>query len=141
MSDRRYRFEDSVVVSDLKYWGYRKGKQRAADGSAATNTIDQIMSGRGGKVGHKVLCLDMPQRAWEINRRVFELPTDYISVLIARYCLPVKLHNGQPYESWELAELLDVELRTYQYRLTQARKCYKRLLFGAEIIALQPQVG
>ena len=136
---RHYTFEDSAVVSDLKYWGYHKGKQYAADGYSPENTLAQILSGRSDFGGHKILCLDMPQRAWEINYRVMELPTDYIMVLVARYCLPVKSQSGQLYEAPELAELLGVSVSTYKFRLTQAKKYYRRLLFGAEVVELYPQ--
>ena len=138
---RHYTFEDSATVSDLKYWGYHKGKQCAADGYSPVNTLDQLMSGRGDCGGHRVLCLDMPPEAWRINARVMELPTDYIAVLLARFCLPVKAHNGQPYDAHELAVILGVSVTTYKFRLTQAKRYYRRLLFGAEVVELYPQAA
>jgi hypothetical protein len=138
---RHYTFEDSAAVSDLKYWGYHKGKQCAADGYSPENTLAQLLSGRSDFGGHRILCLDMPIKAWEINFRVMELPTDYIAVLTARYCLPVKAENGQPYEAHELAHVLGIAVTTYKYRLTQAKRYYRRLMFGAEVVELYPQVA
>ena len=85
------------------------------------------------------MCKDMPPTAWEVNFRVFELPTDYIAVLLARFCLPVKAETGHPYEAAELAEILGIAVSTYRFRLTQAKRYYRRLLFGAEVIELYPQ--
>lgn len=136
---RKYTFEDSAVVSDLKYWGYHKGKQCAADGYSPTSTLDQLLSGRSDFGGHRVLCLDMPRKAWEINYRVMSLPTDYKAVLMARFCLPVKSDTGQPYEPLELADFLGISVSTYRHRLMQAKRSYKRLIFGAEVLAFAPE--
>src|SRR3990167_10486388 len=82
--------EDSVVHSDLKYWGYHRGKQCAADGYSPESTLAHLMTGVSDFVGHRILCLDMPPRAWEIDFCVMALPTDYAAALMGRYCLPTK---------------------------------------------------
>jgi hypothetical protein len=136
MARPRHSFEDSVVADDLRYWGYYKGRQYAADGSSPENTIANIMSGAGSIPGHKVLVVDMTPRAWQINARVFRLPTDYVSVLVGRYCLPVKHKDGQPYSAEEVAEVLKIGMRIYWGRLSSARSAYRRTIF-AETVPLQ----
>lgn len=125
---RKRTFEDSVVHSDLCYWGYWKGRQYAADGSSPINTLSQILSGVGGQPGHKVLCLDMKPRAWQINAKVFSLPSELREVLVGRYCLPVK-ENGQPYKTEEIAPLLRITPRGFYKRLAQARQAYTSMVF------------
>ncbi len=127
-------FESSVVESDLKYWGYWKGRQCAADGYSPENSIAQIMSGRSDRPGHRVLCLDMKPRAWQINARVLRLPAVLVEALIARYCLPVKL-TGHPYQGHELADVLGVSHSVFRQRLADARRQYRAHVFhSAEIV-------
>ncbi len=126
-------FEDSVVYDDLRYWGYYKGRQCAADGYSPHNTISELLMGGGGQPGHKILVLDMTPRAWRINAHVYSLPTDYIAVLLGRFCLPVKSNNGQPYTGPEVAEVLGIEVRVYWDRLRAARTAYRRMIFADEL--------
>lgn len=135
MARSKYTFEDSVVEADLKYWGFWKGIQCAADGYPPGQTIKELLSGKTEKPGHRVLCKDMPARAWQINAVVMRMPTDLIAALIGRYCLPMK-DNGQPFESREIAETLGVPVRTFYFRLGLARRLYRRSLFGAELTVL-----
>lgn len=140
MARPRQSFEDSVVYDDLRYWGYYKGRQCAADGYSPENTIAHILSGQSGISGHRVLVLDMTARAWQINARVFTQPTDQVAVLIARFCLPVKLDGsqaGQPYEAGEIAEVLKIDRRTYWERLRLARLDYRRSIFGVPLNELE----
>lgn len=123
-------FEDSVVRADLSMWGYQKGKQCAADGYSPVNTLDQIMSGRSDNPGHRVLVLDMPERAWAVNRIVMSLPRDYIQILIARYCLPVEPTTGRPYDIAFLADLLGISVPLYRKRLYFAKAAYRIRVFG-----------
>lgn len=125
----RQTYEQNVVTSELKYWGYHKGKQYAADGWPPDSTLTQLLSGRGGAVGHKILVLEMPPEAWRINAIVMKLPTDYIAALVSRYCLPVVPETGRPYEQAFLAGLLGVDLPTYRERLAKARNAYAGLIF------------
>ncbi len=122
-------YEQSVASSELKYWGYHKGKQFAAEGWAPSNTLAQIMSGRSDNPGHRILCLDMPASVWPINAAVMRLPTDYVAVLVSRYCLPVEPNTGRPYEAHYLADLLGIGAQTYRDRLSRAREAYSRLIF------------
>ena len=137
MGRPKQSFEDSVVYDDLRYWGYYKGRQCAADGYSPENTIAHILSGQSGVVGHRVLVLDMTPRAWQINGRVMQQPTDNIAVLIGRFCLPVKADTGQPYEAREIADVLRIDLRTYWERLRRARDAYRSSLFGPALAALE----
>jgi hypothetical protein len=123
------RFEDSAVQQDLKYWGYHKGKQLAADGYPAGQTIKELMAGDSGRPGHKILVRDMPPRAWQINAMLMRLPDHLIEVLVGRYCLPCK-PNGNPYESDEIAEFIGVTRRTYFRHLNKARSLYKTMIFA-----------
>lgn len=125
----RQTYEQNVVTSELKYWGYHKGKQYAADGWAPESTLTQLLSGRGGTVGHKILVLEMPPEAWRVNAIVMKLATDYIAVLVSRYCLPVVRETGRPYDQAFLAGLLGVDLLTYRARLSKARDAYAGLIF------------
>lgn len=139
MARPKQSFEESVVYSDLRYWGYYKGRQCAADGYPPQNTIATILGAggsRGGIAGHRVLVLDMTPRAWEINARVFSLPTDYVAVLVGRFCLPVHLDGpkaGQPYEASEIASALRIDVRVYWDRLRDAKDSYRRILFGSPL--------
>lgn len=129
MADRRRRtFEDSAAHSDLSMWGFWKGLQLAADGYSPMNTLTHILSGRGEKPGHKILCLDMKPRAWEVNARVFSLERELIDVLVARYCLPVN-PNGQPYRTTDIAPYLGITSSLFDERLNRARERYKALIF------------
>lgn len=121
--------EQSVVHSDLTYWGYWKGRQYAANGYSPMNTLSQIMSGVGGHPSHKILCLDMKPRAWQINSRVIRLPEELRAVLVARYCLPCKA-DGQPYQICELAPILGISESLYRHRLTRARQAYEWAVFA-----------
>jgi len=123
-------FEDTVVRADLSMWGFFKGRQCAADGYSPVNTLDQLMSGRTDNPGHRVLVLDMPERAWAVNRIVMSLPRDYISTLIARYCLPVEPTTGRPYEPAFLSGLLGISLSLYRKRLYYAKAAYRIRVFG-----------
>ena len=125
----RRSFEQQVAHSDLNYWGFWKGLQLAADGASPINTLAQIMSGRCENPGHRVLCLDMKPRAWQINARVFSLPGDLIAALVARYCLPCK-PDGHPYRPYELAPLLGVSPRVYRDRLERGRIKYREMIYG-----------
>lgn len=127
---RKYTFEDSAVAGDLRYWGWWKGIQCAADGYAPESTIKKLLSGRGTAGSrHRVLCKDMPARAWEINGRVMCLPGALRLALFARYCLPVK-GNGHPYNEHELATILNVSVRMYRALLVCAKARYKAMIFG-----------
>jgi hypothetical protein len=122
-------FEDSVVNADLSYWGFWKGLQYAAEGYSPANTLAQIFSGRSDNPGHRILCLDMKPRAWQINGRIYRyLPMEEIEALTARYCLPVK-PEGHPYRATELAELLCIAPEDYLHRLAQGRASYRSLIF------------
>jgi hypothetical protein len=123
-------FEDNVVRADLSFWGFHKGKQCASDGYSPSNTLAQIMSGRTDNPGHKILCMDMPGRAWEINSEVMRLPRDYVAVLIARYCLPVEPTTGRPYDIEFLANLLGISVPLYRKRLYYAKAAYRVRVFG-----------
>ena len=97
----RRTFEDSVVNGDLSYWGFWKGLQYAAEGYSPENTLAQIFSGRAENPGHRVLCLDMKPRAWQINGRIYRhLPMWQIAALTARFCLPAR--DSQPYRAKSL---------------------------------------
>lgn len=120
------------MQEDLRYWGYHKGKQCAADGYRPESTIRELLSGRTELSGHRILCLDMPPRAWEINFRVFSLPGDLVSALIGRYCLPVR-PDGLPYRADQVAKSLHVPVRIYRWWLTEARRRYRAMLFGASL--------
>lgn len=125
----RRTFEDSVVNGDLSYWGFWKGLQYAAEGYSPVNTLSQIMSGRSDNPGHRVLCLDMKPRAWQINGRIYgRLPRWQIAALTARFCLPVRA-DGQPYRATELAGFLEVDPQTYLDDLAQGRAAYKAIIF------------
>ena len=123
-------YEQNVATSELKYWGYHKGKQYAADGWSPINTLAQLLSGRTNRPGHRILVLEMPPEAWRINASVMRLPTDYIAVLVSRYCLPVEPTTGRPYDAPYLAGLLGIDAQTYRNRLAKAREAYGRLIFG-----------
>lgn len=125
----RQSYEQSVVSSELKYWGFHKGKQFAADGWPPESTIAQLLSGRSDRAGHKILVLEMPADAWQINATIMRLPTDYIAVLVSRYCLPVEPTSGRLYEQAYLAGLLGIDLPTYRARLSLARDAYAGLIF------------
>ena len=130
MSRPKQSFEDSVVYGDLKYWGYFKGLQYAADGYPAESAIAHIMTGSSPFPGHKVLVLDMTPRAWQINARVMLLPRSLVEVVVGRFCLPVKADTGALYTANEIADVLGIHLRTYFDRLRVARDRYRRSVFG-----------
>jgi hypothetical protein len=103
------------------------------------DTLARLMTGSSTTTEHKVLCKDMPAEAWEINYRVMTLPTDYIAVLVGRFCLPVKRETGQLYEPYEIAEALHIGVWTYRHRLTAAKRRYRSLIFGATLDELQSE--
>jgi hypothetical protein len=79
--------------------------------------------------GHRVLCKDMPVRAWEIDVRVRQLPGPFRAAIFVRYCLPVK-GDGHPYSESELAKILGISQRMYRALLVCAKNRYKTMLFG-----------
>lgn len=123
-------FEDSVVDSDLRRWGFWCGLQYAADGHSPINTLKQILSGRGNNPEHKILVIDPPERVrfWEKNARVLMLRREYYEALVAYYCLPMK-KDGHPYRASELGEFLGIKPEAYLDRLARGRRGYKSLLF------------
>jgi len=127
---RSYTFEDSAVIGDLKYWGFHKGKQCAADGYPPGKSVKEMLAGRGGQSGHRVLVKDMPPRAWEINFRVMRLPSELVAVLIGRFCLPVRA-DGLPFSEQEVSVALGLSVRTYYRRLQVAKARYKSIIFGS----------
>ncbi len=90
------------------------------------------MSGRGSKVGHKVLCKDPPAKFWEFNRNVLRLKRDFYEVLVARYAVPCKPDTGEPYRATELASFLHIHPELYLNRLAKARAGYRSLIFAIE---------
>ena len=132
-TDRSRTYEDNVVHAELSFWGYHKGKQHAAEGYAPANTLAQLLSGRTDNPGHRILCLDMPARAGLINSVVMRLPTDYVAVLTARYCLPVEPSTGRPYEVSFLSELLGISTSVYRFRLHRAKVAYRQKIFSPTI--------
>lgn len=118
-------YEQSVATSELKRWGFWKGLQYAADGWPPSNTLAQIMSGRADRPGHRILVLEMPAEVWRINAAVMKLPTDYVAVLVSRYCLPVQAETGEPYAVDFLASLLGISPGRYATRLDAARRAYQ----------------
>jgi len=122
--------EDSVVNSELSRWGFWCGLQYAAEGYSPTNTLSQIFCGRSGRPGHKILCIDPPERTkfWQINARILMLRRELYEALVARYCLPMKA-TGHPYYPSELAEFLGIDPHVYAHRLALARRAYKGILF------------
>jgi hypothetical protein len=126
---RRLNQEQSAVEWELKTWGYHLGVQFAAEGYSPSNTIAQILSGRGSRVGHKILCRDPPARFWEYNRNVLRLKRELYEVLVARYAVPCRYDTGEPYRATELAGFLGVTPEVYLDRLGKARAGYRRLIF------------
>jgi hypothetical protein len=122
--------EDSVVESDLRRWGFWVGLQYAAEGYSPTSTLSQIFSGRSDNPGHRVLCIDPPERSrfWEINRSVLMLRREFYEVLVAKYALPPKVTGHYHYIS-ELARFLHIEPETFIDRLSRARRGYRGLAF------------
>ena len=121
--------EQSAVEWELRTWGYHLGVQFAAEGYSPTNTIAQIMSGRGSKVGHKILCRDPPEKFWEFNRNVLRLKREFYEVLVARYAVPCRYDTGEPYRATELAAFLGICPEIYLDRLNKARAAYRSLIF------------
>lgn len=138
MVKRKYTFEDSAVVSDLKYWGYYKGRQLAADGYSIEDTL-YALTVCDEKPEHQVLVRDMTPRAWRINGIVMALPTELMEALTGRFCLPVNPVTYQPYKPEEIAKALHIPVRTYQYRLTEGKRRYRRHVFGPDLVELQTQ--
>lgn len=134
-------FEDSVVESDFRRWGFWTGVQYAAEGYSPTSTLSQILSGRSDRPGHRILCVDPPEKSrfWEINRRVRKLDRELFEVLVARYALPCR-PDGQPYRSSEVAPLIGISGTLFAMRLSAARVHYKRLIYP-EIVASRVAVG
>lgn len=137
MRGHRLTQEESAVEWELKYWGYHVGRQYASEGYSPSNTLAQIMSGRGSKVGHKVLCLDPPARFWQFNSNVMQLNRELYEVLVARYAVPCNYDTGQPYRAVELAAFLGIPISKYVDRLALARAGYKRIVFP-EVFAREP---
>ena len=112
---------------------HEQGAAHAAEGYAPANTLAQLLSGRTDNPGHRILCLDMPARAGLINSVVMRLPTDYVAVLTARYCLPVEPSTGRPYEVSFLSELLGISTSVYRFRLHRAKVAYRQKIFSPTI--------
>jgi hypothetical protein len=127
--------EDSVVESELRRWGFWVGIQYAAEGYSPMSTLSQILSGRSDRPGHRILCIDPPERVGfaALNNRVLMLRREFYEVLVARYALPCKA-DGQPYRSSEVAPMLGISGSLFADRLTRARTGYKRMIFP-EILA------
>lgn len=123
--------EESAVEHELKRWGWWLGIQYAADGYSPTSTLAQLLSGRGSRIGHRILCKDPPasSKFWEYNRTVLKLRRELYEVLVARYAVPCRYDTGQPYRAVELAEFLGLPLHVYVDRLAEARAAYRRLIF------------
>jgi hypothetical protein len=140
----KYTFEDSAVVSDLRYWGLWKGIQCAADGYSPESTIRELLSGRTEISGHRILCKEMPDRAWEIDVRVRQIPLPFRAALFVRYCLQMKENadkSMRPYNEHELARFLDVSVRMYRALLVSAKNRYKTMLFGPPLNLLKAACG
>ncbi len=121
--------EDSVVEWDLRRWGFWAGVQYAAEGYPPQNTLAQIFSGRTDNPGHRIVCVDPPERFWEINRNVLLLRRELYEVLVARYALPMK-STGHPYYVSELSEYMRIKPETFLDRLAKAKRGYKSIIFS-----------
>lgn len=126
---RKYTFEDSAVIADLRFWGYYKGRQYAADGYSPESTLVALLSGVGHRPQHRVLIPDMPHRAWEINGRIMAFHERLIEPLVGRYCLP----RYSEADDGEIAEALGYSVRTFYRRLGEARRAYRRSVFGPDL--------
>lgn len=134
--------EESAVEYELRRWGLWLGIQYAADGYSPMCTLAQLLCGRGSRVGHRVLCVDPPEHSkfWEYNRNVLKLKREHYEVLVGRYALPCKPHNGEPYKVTELAPLLGISPEEYLDRLSAARAAYRRVIFP-DILYLQTEAA
>lgn len=128
-------FEDSVVHSDLRRWGFWCGLQYAAEGYSPTNTLDQIFAGRSGNPGHRILVIDPPARTkfWEINARILMLRRELYEALVAYYCLPCKA-DGEPYRASEIGGFLGIKPELYLDRLRRGRRGYRSMVFPLDLV-------
>lgn len=124
--------EDSVVESELRRWGIWTGIQYAAEGYSPMSTLTQILSSKTNKSGHKILCVDPPERSrfWEIHPRVLSLrpQRELYEVLVARYALP-RRDDGREFYISELAGFLGITVDSFVERLARAKRGYKVQLF------------
>lgn len=133
----RQTHEDSVVRGELIRWGYWLGVQHAAEGYSPTNTLARLMSGRSAVGGHKILCVDPPERSrfWEINRNVLQLERELYEVLLSRYALPYKDElTRERYRMTELAVFLGITPERYLTLLARAHARYRGLIFPTPFV-------
>lgn len=137
MARKRRSEAAAQVESDLKYWGYHVGKQFAADGYPSECPLLLLLSGHSdlnplsSKFGVNVA--DIPGEAWQINSAVMKLRGELRGVLVGRYALPMDYLTGQPIDARIIAEALNMTIRTYFRRLTEARDLYLRRAAAFEV--------
>ena len=115
-----------ALESELKRWGYFKGRQivAALEGYSPTSIMQIIREKMPAfpVLGHKVLIKDLPPDVWVTNFEVFDLPADLANALIARYCVPPRAEDGRMFTKAELAEAQGCHRSTYMRRLRRARR-------------------
>ncbi len=121
-------WQDRVIESELKYWGFWHGIQLAADGHSPESTIKELMGGDKPVTKDKILVIDPPKRWWPIHRTILSLTYDHRKVLIAQYCVPPQ-DDGRMRTMSELATILKWSRREYLNHLWSAKRAYKLKVF------------
>lgn len=76
---------------------------------------------------HRVLCRDMPAKDRQTQAAIRQLPRTYGDVITARYGL-FRDDDGRVMTNQAKADLLEITLDLYKYRLKAARRALKALL-------------
>jgi hypothetical protein len=109
--------DTSAVKGDLNWWGPRYRRILLSEGYSSFSPFAGLLEGRVDVFAARILIPDMDARAWEVNFRVWALPTDLAWALVGRYSVPVRDKDGSLFTSKELGAALGITEELFRQRV------------------------
>lgn len=121
---RMHGADRSAVECALQAWGNWIEQHADYEGYPGSDAVASWLNGRGGgKGGHRVLCLDMPERIARTHCRVVLLP-EHEQAAVWAYYVPTMKEDGTAWSAEEKAAKLGITWGAFRTRLTRARFRY-----------------
>lgn len=118
----RIRYERKQLESELNRWGRWIESHYDYQGFPTVNILEAMRTGSGGgTLGHKILCLDMPEHIYCVHGRVLRLPEAEQEAVLIKYCVKVK-EDGTLWTKAEVCLRAGINPESFEQRLWRARR-------------------
>lgn len=117
-------YERRVLIGELSEWGKWIESHHDFEGYPSLNILVTHLSGHGGQVGHRVLCLEMPIRVYATHQRVLRLPDPEQDAIQIRH-VTVLGADGVIMSIEERCRVIGLSEDAYRKRLSRA---YQRIM-------------